>query len=396
MDKIELSKPTNRLSQASKNAIPSGIRKMFEKADHYDNTINMSLGEPGFVTPQSIIESGVSHLRAGKTKYVSNAGIKSFRDAISKKLLNENAIETDPDKNIIVTAGATQALMLTMTTIVDPGDEVILPDPAWPDYLGQIQMVNGVPVNAKLNEENEFKMTADVIEPLISEDTKLIILNSPSNPTGAILNEEELKEIADLVKKHDIFIVSDEPYEKMIYDGKKHFSIGSLEEVKHQVITINSFSKSYAMTGWRVGYAAANEMIISNMIKLHENMIACINEAFQEAAITALEEADEEVENMRLYYKNNRQIIVDGLNNTKGFSCLTPPGAFYVFPNIKDFNRSSEEVADLILEETGVITAPGNAFGNGGEGYLRISYANDTESVIEAVERLQETFGTKE
>jgi len=335
MDKTELSRPTNRLSKASKNAIPSGIRKMFEKADHYEDTINMSLGEPGFITPQNIIESAVSHLRAGKTKYASNAGIKSFRNALSKKLLNENDIETDPDKNIIVTAGATQALMLTMTTLVDPGDEVILPDPAWPDYLGQIQMVNGVPVHAKLNEENEFKMTADVIEPLISEDTKLIILNSPSNPTGSVLNEKELKDIADLVKKYDIFIISDEPYEKIIYDENEHFSIGSLEEIKHQVITINSFSKSYAMTGWRVGYAVANETIISNMIKLHENMIASINEAFQEAAITALEEADEEVESMRQYYENNRKIIVEGLNNTKGFSCLSPPGAFYASQTLK-------------------------------------------------------------
>jgi len=396
MDKTELSRPTNRLSKASKNAIPSGIRKMFEKANHYEDTINMSLGEPGFITPQNIIESAVSHLRAGKTKYASNAGIKSFRNALSKKLLNENDIETDPDKNIIVTAGATQALMLAMTTLVDPGDEVILPDPAWPDYLGQIQMVNGVPVHAKLDEENEFKMTADVIEPLISRDTKLIILNSPSNPTGSILSEEELKDIADLVKQYDIFIISDEPYEKIIYDEKEHFSIGSLEEIKHQVITINSFSKSYAMTGWRVGYAAANETITSNMIKLHENMIASINEAFQEAAITALEEADEEIESMRKYYENNRKIIVEGLNNTKGFSCLTPLGAFYAFPNIKDFNMSSEEVADLILDKTGVITAPGNAFGYGGEGYLRISYANDTDSVKAAISRLQEAFGTKD
>ena len=396
MDKTELSRPTNRLSKASKNAIPSGIRKMFEKANHYEDTINMSLGEPGFITPQNIIESAVSHLRAGKTKYASNAGIKSFRNALSKKLLNENDIETDPDKNIIVTAGATQALMLAMTTLVDPGDEVILPDPAWPDYLGQIQMVNGVPVHAKLDEENEFKMTADVIEPLISRDTKLIILNSPSNPTGSILSEEELKDIADLVKQYDIFIISDEPYEKIIYDEKEHFSIGSLEEIKHQVITINSFSKSYAMTGWRVGYAAANETITSNMIKLHENMIASINEALQEAAITALEEADEEIESMRKYYENNRKIIVEGLNNTKGFSCLTPPEAFYAFPNIKDFNMSSEEVADLILDKTGVITAPGNAFGYGGEGYLRISYANDTDSVKAAISRLQEAFGTKD
>lgn len=383
-------------SAASKNTVPSGVRTMFEKASKYENVINMSLGEPGFTTPKHIIEVAVSNLRDGKTRYASNAGNRDLRYAISKKLYQENNLKTNPDKNIIVTAGATQALMLTMVTLISPGEEVILPDPAWPDYLGQIHMVNGVPIFAKLSEDNQFKMTADVIEPLITDRTKIIIVNSPANPTGAILNEQELREIGKLAKKHDIYVISDEPYEKIIYDNNEHFSMGSIEEIKDLVITVNSFSKTFAMTGWRVGYAVANEWLMDQMIKLHENMVASINEAFQIASISALENSQGDVEEMLGHYEKNREIIVEGLNKTKGFTCLTPPGAFYVFPNITEFNMTSEQVADLILEKTGVITSPGSAFGEGGEGYLRLSYANDTQSVISAIERIQNAFGLKE
>ncbi|MGY0353569.1 pyridoxal phosphate-dependent aminotransferase [Enterococcus avium] len=387
---------TLSVSKAAQSALPSGIRKMFEKANQYEDTINLSIGEPGFTTPKPIIEVAVSNLRAGKTKYTSNAGIVELRNALAKKMYEENGIKCDPDKNIIVTAGATQALMLALTTLVNPGDEVIIPDPAWPDYLGQVQMVNATPVYAPLKEDNEFKMTADVIEPLITDKTKLIMLNSPSNPTGAVLDENELREIAEMIKKHKVFIISDEPYEKLLYDDNKHFSLASLDGIEDYVLTINSFSKTFAMTGWRVGYAVGNETIISNMIKLHENMIASINEAFQLAAVSALEVAEEDVAMMRDYYDKNRKLVVEGLNKINGFSCIMPRGAFYAFPNITGFNMSSEEVANMILDKTGVITAPGSAFGAAGEGFLRISYANDTESIIEALKRLENEFGLKE
>jgi aspartate/methionine/tyrosine aminotransferase len=242
---------------------------MFELAKQYDDSINLTLGEPGFRTPEHIIEAGIRGLREGKTKYTPNAGIKSLREAIAYKLEKENGIKCDPEKNLIVTAGATQALMLAMVTLVDPGDEVILQGPNWPDYRGQIDMVNGKAVYAKVDEHCDFKMTADIIEPLITEKTKLIIINSPSNPTGGVLDYEDLLAIAELVKKHKIFIISDEPYERLVYDGFVQKSLAAIPGIEDYVLAINSFSKTFAMTGFRVGYICSNGRIMENLIKLH-------------------------------------------------------------------------------------------------------------------------------
>lgn len=384
-----------KISAAAYNVIPSGVRRMFEKASMYQDAINLTLGEPGFITPKHIIKVGADNLLKGKTKYTPNAGIKELRDALAEKLWRENGIKCNPDKNLIVTGGATQALMLAMVTLVNPGDEVILPGPSWPDYAGQIRMVNAIPVYAEVSEEHEFKMTADLIEPLITEKTRLIIVNSPSNPMGAVLNKNELIEIAELIKKYKIYVISDEPYEKIVYDGFKQESIASIQGLEDYVLTINSFSKTFAMTGWRVGYICANEFIISNLIKLHENMIASINEAFQLAAVEALKNGAEDVERMRQAYERNRNLIVSGLNHIRGISCIKPKGAFYVFPNVKEFGLSSEETADLILEKSHVVTAPGSTFGPGGEGFLRLCYANSYEDLEEALERMQKAFGVR-
>lgn len=384
-----------QLSTAAQTATASGVRRMFELARQYDDSINLTLGEPGFNSPDYVIEAAVRSLKAGKTKYTPNAGIKPLRDAIAHKLLVENGISCDPDKNLIVTAGATQALMLAMVTLVNPGDEVIIQGPNWPDYKGQIDMVNAKTVYAKVSEENGFKMTADIIEPLITPKTKLIIINSPSNPTGGVLEYEDLLDIAKLVKKHKVFVISDEPYEKIVYDGFTQKSLASIEGLEDYVLTINSLSKTYAMTGFRVGYICANEHIISNLIKLHENMIASIPEPMQMAAIEALENAAEDVKKMVAYYDKNRRLLVDGLNSIKGFSCHNPKGAFYVFPNIKDFRMPSVDAAEYILKKTHVVTAPGSAFGPYGEGYLRICYASKYEQISEAIERLKGAFGTK-
>ena len=384
-----------QLSSAAQTAVGSGVREMFEKAKLYDDSINLTLGEPGFITPQHIIDVGVKYLKEGRTKYTPNAGIKALRDALAVKLWKENGINCDPDKNLIVTAGATQALMLAMVTLVNPGDEVILQTPNWPDYQGQIDMVNAKAVYVKVDESNGFKMTADLIEPLITEKTKLIIINSPSNPTGGILEYEDLKGIAELVKKHGVFIISDEPYEKFIYDGKEHVSLAAFEGLEDYVLTINSFSKTYAMTGWRVGYICANETMISNLVKLHENMIASINEAFQLAAVEALENGQADIDYMLTEYRRNRDYLVEHLNRIKGFSCIAPGGAFYAFPNITEFGMSSREVANLIFDKTHVVTAPGDAFGPGGEGFLRICYASRFEQIKEAIARLEAAFGTK-
>lgn len=385
----------NVLSSAAQNAMPSGVRRMFELAKKYPDAINLTLGEPGFVTPKHIIDAGIKSLSEGKTKYTPNAGIKELRDAIAYKLFHENGIKCDPDKNLIVTAGATQALMLAMVTLVNPGDEVILQGPNWPDYMGQIDMVNAKAVFAKVDESNGFKMTADIIEPLITDKTKLIIINSPSNPTGGVLDFDDLKEIAELVKKYKIFIISDEPYEKLVYDGFTQKSLASIDGLEDYALTINSFSKTFAMTGFRVGYICANEKITENLIKLHENMIASVPEPMQMAAVEAVYNGGDDVKEMVEYYNRNRHLIVEGLNRINGFSCVMPKGAFYVFPSIRDFGKSSKDAAEYILEKTHVVTSPGDAFGPLGEGYIRICYASKYEDIKEALGRMENAFGIK-
>lgn len=386
-----------QLSRAARTAEASGVRRMFELARKYDDSINLTLGEPGFATPDYVVEAAIESLKAGKTKYTPNAGIKSLRDAIAYKLKRENGIVCDPDKNIIVTAGATQGLMLAIATLVDEGDEVIIQGPNWPDYKGQLDTVGAVTVYARVSEENGFKMTADIIEPLITEKTKLIIINSPSNPTGGVLDEDDLKAIAALVKKHGIYIISDEPYERLVYDGFVQKSLAAVDEgLEDYVITINSLSKTYAMTGFRVGYICANERIMTELVKLQEFMIASVPEPMQEAAAKALYDAERDVEEMVEYYDRNRQLIVNGLNSINGFSCHMPKGAFYVFANITGFGMSSVEAAEYILEKTHVVTAPGSAFGDGGEGFIRICYASKYEQLAEALRRLEAAFGKKD
>ena len=385
-----------KLSHAARYAEQSGVRRMFELAKNYDDSINLTLGEPGFATPDYIVEAAVASLRAGKTKYTPNAGIKSLRDAIADKLKRENGITCDPDKTLIVTAGATQGLMLAIATLGDTGDEVIIQGPNWPDYKGQIDTVGAKTVYARVSEENGFKMTADLIEPLITDKTKLIIINSPSNPTGGVLDEKDLRDIAELVKKHKIFIISDEPYEKLVYDGFEQKSLAAVAQgLEDYVITINSLSKTYAMTGFRVGYVCACERLMREMIKLQEFMIASVPEPMQEAAVKALYEADADVAEMVKYYDRNRRLLVDGLNAINGFSCHLPKGAFYVFANITGFGMTSVEAAEHILEKTHVVTAPGSAFGEGGEGYIRICYASKYEQLQQALERLERAFGKK-
>ena len=386
-----------KFSHAARYAEQSGVRRMFELAKNYDDAINLTLGEPGFATPDYIVEAAVASLRAGKTKYTPNAGIKSLRDTIADKLKRENGIACDPDKNLIVTAGATQGLMLAIATLVDKGDEVIIQGPNWPDYKGQIDTVGAKTVYARVSEENGFKMTADLIEPLITDKTKLIIINSPSNPTGGVLDEKDLREIAALVKKHKIFIISDEPYEKLVYDGFEQKSLAAVGEgIEDYVITINSLSKTYAMTGFRVGYICACERLMKEMIKLQEFMIASVPEPMQEAAVKALYEAEADVAQMVKYYDRNRRLLVEGLNAINGFSCHLPRGAFYVFANITGFGMSSVEAAEHILEKTHVVTAPGSAFGDGGEGFIRICYASKYEQLQEALARLEAAFGKKQ
>lgn len=384
-----------RLSERLINNPASGIRLMFELAKKYDNVINLCIGEPDFPTPPHLVEAGIKALEEGHTKYTSNAGVLELRKAIAEKLEKENGIIADPEKNIVVTAGATEAIGLAMLALINPGDEVILPMPCWPNYNGQILMAGGKIVHVSTYEEDFFHVKAKAIEEAITDKTKLLIINSPSNPTGAVLSKEELLEITKVVKKHNLMVLSDEPYEKLIYDGKEHISMASLPGMRDHVITVNSFSKTYSMTGWRVGYLEAPEEMVRFITTYHENFSSCANAPAQQVALQALKEGYDEVNKMVVEYKRRRDMLVEGLNRIKGISCIVPEGAFYAFINVKGLGGTSEEVARDILENAQVVTTPGSAFGEAGEGYLRVSYGSSYEILKEAIERIKRYINSR-
>lgn len=381
-----------RISRNAQRVERSGVRAMFDRAAGIQNTINLCLGEPGAPTPKKVIDEAVKYLLAGKTKYTPNRGILSLRAAISEKLARENGVLAQPDKNILVTVGATQALALSVMLLAGPGDEVILPDPSWPNYRAQVLMSGAKPVFANLCEENGFCMTREIIEPLITPRTRLIMINSPANPTGGVIPRQELEKIADLTNEKKIPVISDEPYEKILFDGREHVSLASFPQCADYVITINSFSKTYAMTGFRVGYAAANEELINGMLKLHEPMVSCVCEAFQYACVEALHSQTEFLEQVLREYSDNRRSLVEGLNSLPGVRCQPPDGTFYAFANISGTNMSSCEMAQFLLDGAGVVCAPGSAFGEAGEGYLRFSFAAQKDRIEQAVHRMQKAI----
>ena len=375
------------------------VRVMFEKAKEYDDVVNMCLGEPCFVTPKHICQVAADNLVAGKTKYTSNAGIKELRDALAVKLEKENNLKTDPDKNLIVVCGGTEALLTSLMAFVNPGDEVIIPGQVWPNYDCQIRILGATPVPALTTEENGFRMTADTIEPVITEKTKMIMLCTPCNPTGSVLSRKDLEEIAELVKKHKLMVICDEVYEKIIYDGAEHVSLGSLPGMDEYVMTVNAFSKTYAMTGWRIGYVHARPEIIEKLIKLHEIITSNLNEAFQLGCVEALEHGEQDYIAMREHYDKNRIALYEGINKVRGMSMLMPKGSFYGFINVKELCKetglNSYELALKILDEVQVVLSPGSTFGAAGEGYLRASFACSLETVTKACERLTKMFGAK-
>ena len=386
------------MMQMSKSALTmpaSGIRAMTVLAAKYDNVLSFGLGEPDFPTPKNIIDAGRSALDEGWTKYVANQGIVPLLGALAEKMRKYNGMDYVTEENIHITFGAGQALLLTMETILEPGDEVIVPTPCFPNYFGYIHMAGGTSVIVRTCEENGFRVTAEDIKRKITPKTKAIILNSPCNPTGAVLTETDIRQIAAVALEHDLIVISDEPYEAIIYDEQKNFSIGSIPEMKDLVITINSFSKSYAMTGWRIGYVVAPAQVREQMTLLQESMGSSVTAACQVAACEAITGPQEPVEKMRRQYERRRDILVEGLNRVQGFSCIKPGGAFYVFPNVKSFGVSSQELAVKILDRVQVLTTPGSAFGDSGEGYLRFSYASSEETIREGLERLKRMFGKK-
>lgn len=378
-----------RLSNLAKTYPASGIRKMFDLAAGYDDVIALTLGEPNFETPAYIKEAAKKALDENYTHYAPNAGLPVLREAIAKRYQKSHWTGYKAE-NVIVTVGALEGLTLGMLALLNPGDEILVPDPGFANYYGQAKIVGAVPVPVPAHEENGFNMTAADIEKCITPKTKAIIVNSPCNPTGAVMSEADVRAIAEVVKKHNLWVFSDEPYDAIVYDGVKAFSMAEIDEVRDHVVILNSFSKTYAMTGWRIGFLLMSDPnYIKEMAKLNEGLVSCVSSFSQVAAAEALS-SNECVKSMVADYTRRRDILVDGINAVPGFTCAKPKGSFYAFVNIKAFGKSSQEFAEELIRGAHVICVPGTAFGAMGEGYLRLVFANSDENLKEAVRRIDE------
>lgn len=366
----------------------SGIRRMFDLAAKHPDAIHLCMGEPDFATPSFIIEAAFQAAKEGKTHYTPNAGFLSLRRAVAEKYKKEQGAYYDPEGEVLITVGAMEALVLTLMSILNSGDEVIIPDPYWPNYQAQVLLAEGKPVFVPLYEEGGWILTADRVLSHLTPRCRAIIINSPHNPTGSVYGSNELQEIVRVCKENDILIISDEAYEKIIYDGEYH-SICSLPEMKSRTIVINTFSKTYAMTGWRVGYVLGPEPLIREMTKLQENVAACASSISQEAALTALKRGEEAVMDMLTKYRRRRAIFLQEIEKTRSFSCCPPRGTFYAFVNVRRLGDKSEDIALRLLKEAKVVTVPGSAFGSGGEGYLRFSFATSEDNIREAFDRIR-------
>ncbi len=377
----------NPLSDKIVEIKPSGIRKFFDIVSEMPDAISLGVGEPDFDTPWHIRDEGIYSLEKGRTFYTSNAGLKELRKEIAKYIKRKNGITYDADDEVLVTVGGSEAIDVALRVMLNPGEEVIIPQPCYVSYEPCAVMADGVPVIINLKNENQFRLTAEELEAAITDKTKVLILAFPNNPTGAIMERKDLERIAEIVIKNDIFVISDEIYAELSYQGE-HVSIASLPGMQERTILINGFSKAYAMTGWRLGYACGPEVIIKQMIKLHQFAIMCAPTTSQYAAIAALRDGDDDVTMMREAYNRRRRFLMHEFERM-GLPCFEPFGAFYVFPCIKEFGMSSEEFALALLEKEKVAVVPGTAFGDCGEGFLRISYAYSLEDLKIAIGRLQ-------
>lgn len=381
----------NPLSQTVMELQPSGIRRFFDMANTMENVISLGVGEPDFDTPWHIREEGIYSLEQGRTYYTSNAGLLPLRQEISC-YLKERFDLPYTSEEILVTVGGSEGIDVAFRAMLDPGDEVIIPEPCFVSYLPCVKMAGGVPVEIALEEKDQFKLTPQKLREAITDKTKMVVLPFPNNPTGAIMTAQELQSVADIIKEKDLFVLSDEIYSELSYHGQ-HVSIASLPGMAERTVVINGFSKSFAMTGWRLGYAAAPREIIKQMIKIHQYIIMSSPTTSQYAAIEALKNGMEDVGRMREAYNQRRRFLVKELNEM-GLPCFEPYGAFYVFPNISRFGMTSEEFAGRLLREQRVAVVPGDAFGKCGEGFLRISYAYSIENLKVALEKIQKFIDT--
>ena len=367
---------------------PSGIRKFFDIVSEMKDAISLGVGEPDFDTPWSIREEGIYALEKGRTYYTSNSGLLELRKEISAYLNRKYNLKYDPVKETVVTVGGSEAIDLAFRAMLNPGDEVIIPKPCYVSYDPCVVLADGVPVSVDLREEDEFKLTKELLLSAITPKTKILVLAFPNNPTGAVMTREELEEIAKVVIEKDIFVVSDEIYAELTYGDITHCSIASIEGMKERTIVINGFSKAFSMTGWRLGYACGPEMIMSQMLKIHQFAIMCAPTNSQYAAVEALKNCDTEVQKMKEEYDRRRKFMLSRLRGM-GLKCFEPFGAFYIFPNISEFGMTSDEFATRFLNEERVAAVPGTAFGDCGEGFLRMSYASSLDNLKTAMERLE-------
>jgi len=374
------------ISEMVKAIPPSGIRKFFDLLSSIEGVISLGVGEPDFVTPWHIREAAIYSLEKGYTMYTSNKGTPELRAELARHLDSRFGLTYHPDNEILITVGVSEGLDLTMRAILNPGDEVIMPDPCYVAYPASVSLAGGIPVRVPTTEENNFEITADDIEPRITQRTKAILLGYPSNPTGAVLSKEGLAQIAELAKRHNLLVISDEVYDRLVY-GVEHTCLAALPGMRERTILLNGFSKSYAMTGWRIGYASSDKEIIGAMTKIHQYTMLCAPIMGQMAALEALKADDDEVDDMVRDYDRRRRLIVKGFRDI-GLSCFEPRGAFYAFPAIKVTGMTSEEFAEKLLWEEKVAVVPGTAFGKCGEGYIRCCYATSLPDIEEALNRM--------
>lgn len=376
----------NPLSDKAVSLKPSGIRKFFDIVSEMEDAISLGVGEPDFDTPWHIRDEGIYSLEKGRTFYTSNAGLKDLKKEIANYIYRTQKVVYDYTNEVLVTVGGSEAIDMALRAMINPGDEVLIPQPSYVSYVPCTILADGVPVIINLKAENEFRLTAKELEEAITDKTKVLILPFPNNPTGAIMEKQDLEEIAKIIIEKDIFVISDEIYSELTYKDK-HVSIVSIPGMRERTILINGFSKAYAMTGWRLGYACGPKEIIEQMTKLHQFAIMCAPTTSQYAAIEALRNGDDDVVEMRLAYNQRRRYLMHAFREM-GLECFEPYGAFYVFPCIKEFGMTSEEFATRFLQEEKVAVVPGTAFGECGEGFLRISYAYSLDNLKVAIGRL--------
>lgn len=375
------------LNDKIKQVKPSGIRRFFDIANEMTDVISLSIGEPDFSTPWHVRQAGIESLEKGRTWYTPNRGFIELREEIVKYISRRFHTQYNAERDVIVTVGGSEAIDLAIRTLVDVGDEVLIPEPSFVCYEPMVHMSGATPVIINTKQENDFKLTAKELSDHITSKTKILILPYPNNPTGAVMRHKDLLEIAEIVKKHNLLVISDEIYAELTYGKEKHVSFASIDGMKERTILINGFSKSYAMTGWRLGYALGPAPIISQMTKLHQFSIMSAPTTAQYAAIEALKNGDDDIEYMRSQYDMRRRLTVDGFRKM-GLNCFEPEGAFYVFPDISCTGLSSEEFCEKLIRSKHVAVIPGNAFGDSGEGFIRVSYSYSLKHINEALNRI--------